>query len=86
MAGSIDQIEFIALPLEIGSSGPDGYPALLLFLHKVHGGLAIMNLTELVDLSTDLQHPLCDGGLAAINVGYDPDVPDPLSHDFLTCN
>ena len=86
VAGSIDQVEFIALPLKVGGRRSNGDSTFLLFLHEIHGGLAIMNLTKLVDLAADLQHPLCDGGLAAIDVGYDPDVPDPLSHDFLTCN
>ena len=44
-----------------------------------------MDLAELVDLSADLQHSLGDGGLAAIDMGYDPDIPDPFSHNFLTC-
>ncbi len=51
--------------------------ALLLLLHPVHGGSAIVDLTDLVRDTGVEQDPLGGGGLARVDVRHDPDVADP---------
>jgi len=60
------------VPVEIRG---DRDPALLLLGHPVHGGSALMDLTDLVDLLRVEEDPLGDGGLAGVDVRDDPDVP-----------
>src|SRR5665213_707386 len=46
----------------------------LLLDHPVHGGRALVDLTDLVVLAGVVEDPLGGGGLARVDVGHDPDV------------
>src|SRR5690606_34822063 len=79
MAGSIDDVEaaqpsIATLPEGRGGSGRDGDAALLLLLHPVHRGRAIMGLADLVRLSRVIQDTLGRRGLAGVDVRHDAEV------------
>ncbi len=57
--------------------GGDGDAALLLLLHPVHRGCALVDLTDLVVDAGVEQDPLGRRGFARVDVGHDPDVTDP---------
>ena len=83
--GRIDDVDAMIVPEAGRSSRGDRDPALLLLGHPVHGGRALMDLTELVDLLRVEEDPLGDGGLARIDMGDDSDVPR-LRERNLTCH
>ncbi|MCU1673862.1 MAG: ribosomal protein, partial [Frankiales bacterium] len=66
---------FARLPERGGRSRSDGNAAFLLLLHPVHGGSAVVNLTDLVRDAGVVQDALGGRGLAGIDVRHDPDVP-----------
>ena len=45
--GGVDDVDAVALPEAGGGGGGDGDAALLLLRHPVHGGGAVMGLTDL---------------------------------------
>ena len=55
--------------------------ALLLLRHPVHRRGALVDLAHLVGASGVVEDPLGRRGLARIDVGHDPDVPDALEPD-----
>jgi hypothetical protein len=63
-----------ALPEAGGGSGGNRDAALLLLLHPVHGGRAVVNFTNLVVHAGVKKDPLGGGGLAGINVRGNADV------------
>jgi hypothetical protein len=63
-----------ALPEAGGGSRGNGDATLLLLLHPVHGGRAIMHLANLVIDPRVEQNPLGGGGLAGIDVCGNADV------------
>ena len=73
--GRIDNVDAMIVPEAGGCRGSDRDAALLLLGHPVHGGRALMDLAELVDLLRVEEDPLGDGGLARIDMGDDSDVP-----------
>ena len=73
--GRIDNVDAVIVPRAGRGSRGDRDPALLLLGHPVHGGRALMDLTELVDLLRVEEDPLCDGRLARVDMRDDPDVP-----------
>ena len=81
MARSVDDVdtglgELIlgALPVAGGCRGGDGDTTLLLLLHPVHGGRALVGLANLVIDARIVQNALRRGGLSCINVGHDADI------------
>ena len=62
------------LPIAGGSRGSDGDAALLLLSHPVHGGGAVMGLTDLVVDAGVVEDTLGGGGLTGIDMGHDTDV------------
>ena len=54
--------------------GLDGNAALLLLLHKVSGGRAIVNLSGLVNFAGELEDTLGRGGFTRIDVRKDADI------------
>ena len=52
----------------------NGDPALLLLLHPVHGGVAVMNFADLVGPSGVVEDALGCRCLAGIDVGHDAEV------------
>ena len=73
--GRIDDVDAMVVPEAGRCSRGDRDPALLLLGHPVHGGRALMDLAELVDLLRVEEDPLGDGGLARVDMGDDSDVP-----------
>jgi hypothetical protein len=63
-----------AFPEAGGRSRGNGNTALLLLLHPVHGGGAIVNFTDLVVHARVEQNALGGGGLTCIDVSGDTDI------------
>ncbi|MPM54606.1 hypothetical protein SDC9_101384 [bioreactor metagenome] len=81
MARGIDDIDagirkLVLRPLPVASrgGGRDGDAALLLLLHPVHGGSAVMGLTDLVVHAGVEQNALGSSRLARVNVGHNADI------------
>src|SRR6202012_5122034 len=53
----------------------DRDPSLLLLLHPVHDGRALMDLADLVALPCIVENPLGRSRLPGIDVGHDADIP-----------
>ena len=87
VAGGVDDVDPVVVPEAGGGGRGDGDAALLLLLHPVHGGAALVHLTDLVVLAGVVEDPLGRGGLARVDVGHDADVAGALewvpSHDVL---
>jgi hypothetical protein len=80
-----------ALPEAGRRSGGDGDAALLLLLHPVHGGGAVVHLTDLVRQTGVEQDALGRGGLAGIDVRHDAEISVPIDwcttcHDSFRLN
>ena len=76
MTGGVDDVDGGVFPVARGRSGRDRDAALLLLLHPVHGGSALVDLTDLVVDTGVEQDPLGRGGFARVDVRHDPDVAD----------
>ncbi len=78
VARGVDDLDAVVLTVLVpearGSSGGNGYAALLLLNHPVHGGSALMDLTDLVGLTGVVKNTLGRGGLTGIDVSHDADV------------
>ena len=74
VAGRVDDVDAVALPLGRGRGGRDGDAALALLLHPVHGGRALMDLADLVGSAGVEEDALGRGRLARVNVGDDADI------------
>ena len=78
VAGRVDDVDLVVVP-EAGRGGRrDGDAALLLLDHPVHGGGALVDLTDLVGAAGVVEDALGRGGLARVDVGHDADVAGPL--------
>ena len=75
---SIDEVELVLLaaivPVCGGSSRSYRYASLLLLLHPVHSGAALMNLTYLVGLARVEEDAFGGSRFAGINMGHDTEV------------
>ncbi len=74
MSRSVDDVMSLAAPQGGGRRRCDRDTALLLLLHPVHGGRALMDLAHLVALSGVVEDPLGRGRLAGIDVGHDAEI------------
>jgi hypothetical protein len=74
VAGCVDDVDGVVVPLTGGGSRRDGDAPLLLLSHPVHGGGALVDLADLVVLARVVEDPLRRRGLARVDVGHDPDV------------
>ena len=74
VAGGVDNVDIVAVPLTRGGCGRDRNPTLTFLRHPVHRRGAIVDGAYLVDTPREKEHSLCDGGLACIDVGDEPDV------------
>src|SRR5206468_3512832 len=72
----VDDVNGVAEPARRGSGRRDGDAAFLLLLHPVHGGRALMDLTELVVDSGVEQDALGGRRFARVDMRHDPDVSD----------
>ena len=75
VAGGVDQVDLVLVPLERDRGGRDRDAALALLGHPVGGRLALVDLADLVDLPRVVEEALGDRGLARVDVSDDPDVP-----------
>ena len=76
VARRVDDLDTMIAPEGSRRGRRDRDAALLLLLHPVHGGRALMDLTELVVDAGVEQDPLGRRGLARVDVRHDPDVAD----------
>ncbi len=74
VARGVDDIDSMTIPRAGGSGGGNGDTSLLLLLHPVHGGGAIMGLTDLVVDACIIQDSFGGGGLTGIDMRHDADV------------
>ena len=79
--GRIDDVDAMVAPLRGGRRRRDGDAALLLLRHPVHRRGALVHLAHLVGASGVVEDPLGRRGLARVDVGHDPDVPDAVEPD-----
>src|SRR5690606_9491210 len=61
-------------PEAVGRGAGDGDAALLLLLHPVHGGSAVVHLADLVADARVEQDALGEGRLPRVNMGHDADI------------
>src|SRR5262249_3893105 len=74
VAGRVDDVDAMIAPEAGGGGRGDGDAALLLLLHPVHGGGALMDLADLVGAAGVIEDALGRRRLAGIDVGHDADV------------
>ena len=74
VAGRIDDVQPFLAPEAGGRRGGDGDAALLLLLHPIHGGGALMDLADLVRLAGVIEDPLGRRRLPGIDVRHDAEI------------
>ena len=74
MTGSVDDIDAVVFPETGGRRGGDGNAALLLLLHPVHGGGAVMDFTDFMRNTGIVKNTLGRRRFAGVNVRHDADV------------
>ena len=89
VARRVDDVDAVVLPLACGRGGRDRDPALLLLLHPVHDGGALVDLADLVGAAGVVEDPLGRRRLTGVDVSHDPDVAGLLEcevarHEVLT--
>ena len=72
--GGVDDVDVEAVPGALRRGRRDGDAALLLLLHPVHRGRAVVDLTDLVVDTGVEEDALGRRGLAGVDVRHDPDV------------
>src|SRR5579859_60714 len=85
VAGRVEDVDLVVLPLGSRRRGGDRDAALALLLHVVHDGRAFMDLADLVGAAGVEQDALRHRRLAGVDVRDDPDVPDPADW-YLPCH
>ena len=79
--GRIDNVDAVVLPERRRGRGRDRDAALLLLRHPVHRRGALVHLAHAVGAAGVVEDPLGRRGLARVDVGHDPDVPDAVERD-----
>ncbi len=74
VARRIDDVDALVVPIGRRRGRGDGDAALLLLLHPVHGGSAVVHLADLVALARVVEDPLCGRGLAGVDMRHDSDI------------
>ena len=74
VARGVDDVDAVVVPDAVRGSGGDRDATLLLLLHPVHRGGAVVDLTDLVGTTGVVEDALGGGGLTGVNVRHDPDV------------
>mmetsp|Transcript_25335 Transcript_25335/g.60550 ORF Transcript_25335/g.60550 Transcript_25335/m.60550 type:complete len:792 (-) Transcript_25335:17-2392(-) len=85
VTGRVDDVDAVVLPEAGGGSGRDGDATLLLLSHPVHGGAALVHLTDLVRLASVIKDALSASGLAGVNVRHDTNVAVLVQRGFTRC-
>ena len=79
VSGSVDDVEAVhlavaTLPEGRGRGGRDGDAALLLLLHPVHGGSAVVHFADLVRLARVIEDALGGRRLAGVDMRHDTEI------------
>src|SRR5690606_6031515 len=74
MAGSIDDVELVSVPKAGRGRRLNGDAALLLLLHEVRRGRAVVHLTNLVNLASELENAFGGRGLPCVDVSEDANI------------
>ena len=74
MAGGIDNVYSMALPIGCCRSRSDCNTSLLLLLHVVHGCISIVSITNLMNFTAIVQNSLSSGGLSGVDVSHYADI------------
>ena len=74
VARGINDVYTVSLPETGGGGGGDRYSPLLLLLHPVHSGVALVGLAELMVYTGIKKDTLGSRGLSGINVRHDADI------------
>jgi hypothetical protein len=74
VAGRVDDVDPMALPLARRGGRGDRDAALALLRHPVHDGRALVDLADLVGATGVVEDALGRRGLAGVDVRHDPDV------------
>src|SRR3546814_8327349 len=74
VAGRVDDVDAVIVPEARRSGRRDRDAPLLLLLHPVHGGGALMDLADLVGLAGVIEDALGRGRLTGIDVRHDADI------------
>ncbi len=87
---SVYQVDLIGFPVIVpegrGRSRSDGDATLLFLNHPVHRGCAIVNLSDLMRLSSVKKDALGRGCLTSIDVSHDADIPSKSKISFCCCH
>ena len=78
VARRVDDVDAVVVPLARRRGRRDRDAALLLLLHPVHRGRALVDLTDLVGATGVVEDALGRRRLAGVDVRHDPDVPGAL--------
>ena len=76
VAGRVDEVDLVALPLGGRRGRGDGDAALALLLHPVHHRGALVGLTDAVGAAGVVEDAFGHGRLAGIDMGDDADIAD----------
>ena len=74
VAGGVDDVDPVALPLAGGRGRGDRDPPFLLLLHPVHDGGALVDLAHFVGAAGVIEDALGRRRLTGVDVRHDPDV------------
>src|SRR5262249_28590558 len=74
VAGRVDDVDPVPVPLAGGRGGGDRDAALLLLFHPVHHGGALVHLADFVGAAGVVEDALGRRRLAGVDVRHDPDV------------
>ena len=85
VAGRVDDVDAVLAPLAGRRGGRDRDAALLLLLHPVHRGGALVDLADLVGPPRVIEDALGRRRLTGVDVRHDPDVPGLLER-VLACH
>src|SRR5450759_1658890 len=86
MARCVDNVDAMVAPRTGRRRGGDGNSPFLLLNHPVHGGRALMDLTDLIRDTGVVQNALGRSGLAGIDVCHDADIPRAFEWDLPSHN
>ena len=75
VSGGVDDINDVVVPGGADSGGGDGYAALPFLGHPIGGGVAVVNLADLVGLAGIIEDTLGGCGFTRVDVGDNARVP-----------
>ena len=75
VAGRVDDVDAVIVPVAGRRGGRDRDAALLLLLHEIHGGSAVVHFADLVALARVIKDALGRRRLAGVDVRGNADIP-----------